>query len=117
MTEPSILDVMADFLAAMPTPVRRELHVAEQVWRFLRNTYAKAIRPEAAEAMMGLPIVVDDDLDGGQWQIHEDGQVTSSGDMAPAPEGAVVTYSPVSGWLAINKNAITGPVSVEWILR
>jgi hypothetical protein len=101
--QPTILDVMADFLAALPTPVRRELHVAEPVWRFLRDTYAKAIRPDYAAAMMGLPIVVDDDLTGGQWKLHEDGQVTKSGDMAPAPEGMVVMYDQYADWLAINK--------------
>jgi hypothetical protein len=102
--QPSILDVMAEFLAAVPEFKRRELHVAEPVWRFLRNTYAKVIPPEAATAMMGLPIVVDDGLTGGQWQIREDGEITSSGDMAPAPEGMVVFYSPPMGWLAIRKD-------------
>jgi hypothetical protein len=115
--QPSILDVMAGLLADFPEPVSRELHVAEPVWRFLRNTYArntyaKVIPPEAVTAMMGLPVVVDDALTGGQWQIHENGQVTSSGDMAPAPDGMVVVYSPHAGWLAIAKNlahdAVTG---------
>ncbi len=102
--QPSILDVMAEFLAAVPELKRRELHVAEPVWRFLRNTYAQAIPQAAAQAMLELPIVVDDDLSGGQWQIREDGQVTSAGDMAPAPEGMVVFYAPPMGWLGIRED-------------
>jgi hypothetical protein len=101
--QPTISEVIADFLAAMPAPVRRELHVAEPVSRFLRDTYAKATSPGHAAAMTGLPIVVDDALTGGQWQLLEDGQVTKSGDMAPAPEGMVVVYDRHAGWVAMDK--------------
>lgn len=104
--QPGILAVMADFMATIPHPVKRELHVAKPVWSFLRDTYAKVIRPETVSAMMDLPIIVDDTLAGGQWQIHEDGQVTTSGDMAPAPEGMTVFYSPEMGWWAFNTDLI-----------
>ena len=108
MSEPTILDVMAGLLADLPAPVRRELHVAEPVWRFLRHTYAKATSPAPFDAMAASPIVVDDDLTGGQWQIRENGEVVKSGDMAPIPEGmpegTVVMYSPTTGWVAIDTN-------------
>jgi len=107
--QPSIFDVMADVLSAIPEPVRRELHVAEPVWRFLRDTYAQAVRPEAASAMTDMPIVVDDALSGGQWQIRENGQVVKSGDMAPAPDGMVVTYFPQAGWVAIRQDLVEMP--------
>lgn len=99
--QPDIFSVVAEFMTAVFESKRRELHVAEPVWRFLRDTYAATVRPEAAQALMGMPVVIDDDLTGGMWQIREDGQVTSSGDMAPAPEGTTVMYSPHAGWLAI----------------
>lgn len=106
----SILDVIAGFMADLPEPVSRELHVAEPVWRFLRDNYAPVIRPEAATAMMGLPVVIGDDLTGGQWQIRENGQVTSSGDMAPAPEGMTVHYLPHAGWIAVAPHVLPGGV-------
>ncbi len=102
--QPTILEVMADLMADLPAPVRRELHVSAHVRLFLRKTYAKAIGPEALTAMLALPIVVDGDLTGGQWQIREDGEVTSSGDMAPPPEGMTVLYSPYSGWVAVRND-------------
>lgn len=101
-SERSIIDVMADFFATQDEPVTRRLHVSEHVWRFLRDTYAKVIPTEAVTVMMGLPIVVDDDLAGGQWQIRESGEIVSSGDMAPAPEGMTVSYSPMTGWIAVS---------------
>lgn len=99
--QPSILKVMESFFMAAPEPADRRLHVSEHVWRYLRETYTKVIRPEAITVMMGLPIVVDDNLTGGQWQLRENGEVTSTWDMAPAPEGMTVFYTPHSGWLAI----------------
>jgi hypothetical protein len=115
MTEQrSILDVMADLLANVPEPVARKLHLSEHGWRFLRHTYAKVIPPEAAAVMLTLPIVIDDDLTGGQWQIRENGEVTSDGDMAPPPEGMTVFYTPHSGWLAIRKDLAQMPASVSW---
>lgn len=101
MSERSVIDVMAEFLAGHPPLPRRELHVAEPVWRFLRDRYASAVRPEAAARMLDLPVVIDGDLTGGQWQIREDGEVTSSGDMAPAPEGMAVHYAGHAGWIAV----------------
>lgn len=107
MTEqPSILEAMERLFMAAPAPTSQALHVSEHVWRFLRETYAKVIRPEAVQVMMGLPIVVDDDLTGGQWQIRENGQITKAADMAPAPEGMTVSYSPISGWIAIRTDLI-----------
>lgn len=108
-TERSIIDVMAGFFAEQDMPVRRELHVAEPVWRYLRQTYAKAIPPEAATVMAGLPIIDSHTLTGGQWQIIENGAVTSSGDMAPAPEGMTVFYSPTTGWIAIRTDLARTP--------
>lgn len=116
--QPSILGVMAGFLAGLPKPISRELRVAEPVWLFLRETYAKAIKPELATTMMGLPIVIDDDLTGGQWQHREGGEVTSSGDMAPAPEGMTVMYSPITGWIAIRSDLMEQAVTVNyWVAR
>lgn len=100
----SILDVMADLLADFPAPVRRELHVAEPVWRFLRESYAKVSQPVMTQLPVGLPVVIDGDLGGGQWQIHENGEVASFGDMAPAPEGVEVSYSPITGWIAVRSD-------------
>lgn len=100
-TELTILDVIADLMKDLPAPARRELHVAEPVWRFLRDRYVPIIRPEAAARLMEMPVLVSDDLTGGQWQIRENGEVTSSGDMAPAPEGMTVAYSPQFGWFAV----------------
>lgn len=99
---PSITAVMTDWLTRIPAPVRRELRISEHVSSFLRNTYAKAISPTLAATMTGLPIIVDDQLHGGQWFLHENHQVTKSGDMAPAPDGMTVVYSPQAGWVAMN---------------
>lgn len=112
--KPSIIDVMAGFFATAGEPVTRRLHVSEHVWRFLRNTYAKVIPAEAQTVMMGLPIIVDDDLTGGQWQIRENDQITKAGDMAPPPEGMTVFYSPHAGWLAIRKDLARVPAGFSW---
>ena len=108
MTEPNILDLMASLRADLTSPVRRELHVAEPVWRFLRDTYAKATGPAPLDPLLATPVVVDADLTGGRWQIRENDEVVKSGDMAPIPEGmpegTVVTYSPTTGWVAIDTN-------------
>jgi hypothetical protein len=112
--QPSILDVMADLMADLPVPVRRELHVSDHVWRFLRETYATVIRPEAVLAMLALPIIVDASLTGGQWQIRENGEVTSSGDMAPPPDGMLVFYTPRSGWVALRKDLAPIPAGFTW---
>ncbi len=112
--QPNILDVMARFLDAMPEPVDRKVHVSEHAWRYLREKHAKTVRPEVITTMFGLPIVVDADLSGGQWQLRENGEVTKSGDMAPAPEGMNVFYSPLSGWLAIREDLAPVPAGFSW---
>jgi hypothetical protein len=105
-TEPTILDIVASFMADIPTRVRPELHVAEPVWRFLLDRYVPLIPRGATSRLMEMPVVIDDDLTGGQWQIRENGEVSSSGDMAPAPEGMTVSYSPISGWIAIRSDLL-----------
>lgn len=108
-TEPSILDVIERFMTDnrdLPAPVRRDLHVAEPVWRFLLDRYMSLIPREASSRLMEMPVVIDDDLTGGQWQIREDGEIASSGDMAPAPEGMTVSYSKYSGWIAIDSTIL-----------
>lgn len=100
----SITEVITRMLADFPIPPAQELHVAEPVSRFLRDRYAKSIDPKPAAALLATPIVVDDDLTGGQWQLREDGETVSSGDMAPAPEGMTVIYSPITGWIAIDSD-------------
>ncbi|MEU4558556.1 hypothetical protein AB0F72_09200 [Actinoplanes sp. NPDC023936] len=119
MTEQrSILNVVSDLLAGLPDSVRRELHVSEQVHRFLRDTYAKAVDPKHAATMGAMPIVVDGDLSGGQWQLRENGETVQAGDMAPAPDGMEVIYSPHAGWVAVNSEllnqVVAGPASRTW---
>jgi len=114
VTDRSITDVVADLLADLPTPARRELHVAEDVWRFLRDRYIPVVRPETAAALLDAQVVVDDDLIGGQWQLREDGVVVSSGDMAPAPEGKRVFYSPTGGWMAVRADLMEFPLVASW---
>ncbi len=113
----SILDVMAEFFAAHPALPARALPVADPAWRFLRDSYAKVIRPEAARVMLDLPVHVSEELSGGQWQIREDGEVVESGDIAPAPEGMTVTYSPYAGWFAVRTDLAEMPVSARWEAR
>lgn len=109
----TISAVLADLMANLPKPVSRELRVAEPVWRFMRDTYTKAINPDAATALWATPVVIDDDLTGGQWQLRENGETVASGDMAPAPDGMTVTYSPYSGWIAIRSDLME-PAASEW---
>jgi hypothetical protein len=112
--QPSIIDVMADLMVTIPKPVDRKVHVSEHVRAFLRHAHARDTRPGAATVMLGLPIVVDDDLTGGQWQIRENGEVTSSGDMAPAREGMTVSYSPMTGWIAIRTDLTESMLATTW---
>jgi hypothetical protein len=110
----SVTDAIAALLVNLPNAPARQLHVAEPVWRFLRDTYVKAMRPETAQAVMGLPIVVDDDLTGGQWQLREDGEVATAGDMAPGPDGMQVSYVPRVGWIAIRADLTEFAPVASW---
>lgn len=110
----TITSVVTDLLSAVPAVPARVLHVAEPLSRFLYDAYAKSIQPAAAEALLGLPIVVDADLTGGQWQLREDGEVHTAGDMAPAPEGMTVSCSPLTGWIAIETDLLE---SMGWELQ
>lgn len=117
-TKPTILDVMSGLLGRPAHTGSAELRVSEHVWCFLRKTYATVIRPDAVTAMLASPIVVDPALTGGQWQILEDGEVTKAGDMAPAPDGMAVLYSPEAGWLAIRADLMAEAAGiVEWRSR
>lgn len=80
----------------------RQLRVADPLWRYLRDNSAKVLRFDGADpSWLGVPVVFDVDLTGGQWQLREsDGGPETSGDMAPAPEGMVADYSEVFGWYA-----------------
>ncbi len=113
-TGQTITSVMAELLAELPTSVSRELRVSEPVSRFVRETYAKAVDVSHAERMFAVPIVVDGDLTAGQRQIRENGEVTASGDIAPAPDGMQVEYSPIAGWYAFNPDLLKMPVTADW---
>lgn len=113
----TIIDVMAEFFTAHPDHGPRSLHVAEPVWRFLRDRFATAIPREAAAAMLDLPVVVDDDLAGGRWEIRNGAEVVSSGDMAPAPEGMTAHYSPHVGWFAVSPEAADPLAFPRWTSR
>ena len=115
--QPSILDVMAGSMADMRPRGRPELHVAESVWRFLLDRYVPLIPRAATSRLMDMPVVIDDDLTGGQWQVRVNGEVTSSGDMAPAPEGMTVLYSPIAGWIAIRSDLMEQAAMVSWVAR
>jgi hypothetical protein len=92
---------LAAVLVRLPTLGRSTLRVSEPLWRYWRDKYVSALRPETAQAVMGMPIVIDDDLSGGQWQLVEGGQVVRSGDIAPAAPGEMVTYAGAAvGWVA-----------------
>lgn len=90
-------------------PRDQRLHVSEPVWRFWLGMYAKASRPGVPPSLADVPVVVDGKLTGSQWQLFKDGEVAQSGDMAPAPEGMTVYWSPHAGWIAIAPDLVT-----EW---
>lgn len=112
--ERSITDVLAGLRARHFVTPRRELHVSEHVGRFLRETYASAIDYDHRAALMGSPITVQNVLEGGQWRIYENEVLVAEGDMAPAPEGMRVIYSPISGWLAVRRDLVG---AFEHVLR
>jgi hypothetical protein len=79
------------------------LHVAADLWEYLRDKYGATDNHPAIAGLPGHPVVLEDALQGGQWEIREDGQVIKSGDVAPAPEGMVAFYAGASfGWLAVD---------------
>ena len=83
-------------------------HVAAPMWRYLRSTCAEV--SELRTSLTDVPVVLDNSLTGGQWEIHEGGEVVESGDIAPAPEGMAVDYHPTVGWFAYSPSLITGAI-------
>ncbi len=97
----SPLDAVMRLLADAPALPYRELRVSTDVREFLSNTWVTAVNPHLGSALLQAPVVVDPALTGGRREYREDDQVVQAGDMAPAPEGMTVFYSPLAGWLAV----------------
>lgn len=94
--------------------MRAQARVSESVWRYLRDTCAEASTSPWVGGLLDVPLVADDNLTGGQWQIWEDGELTASGDIAPAPEGMHVGYAPLVGWYAYDSD-IALPIPDQFI--
>lgn len=98
----TILHAIRTLMDGLPAPVNRKIHVSEHVHRFLTETYTKALSPAYTAKLDGIDIVVEPDLTGGQWQIRENGEVATSGDMAPALNDETVSYHPIFGWTGVS---------------
>lgn len=85
------------------------------MWRYFKDTLAQASDTRITflgASLADIPVVIDSDLTGGQWQIREDGEVTASGDIAPPPEGMLVGYAPPVGWYAYDPESAV-PVTIQ----
>ncbi len=78
-------DVMADLreigqLASGLPPRRRvELHCAPDVMRALQNGSDLGMRVDWSALLFGTPVIVEDDIEPGRWELREDGTVIGSG--------------------------------------
>lgn len=77
-----ILERMAAIMRDLKPQPRRELRCGKTAWDVMR--WGMKTDPLGnAEPLLGIPVHIDPDMRDAAWEITEDGQVVSSGDMAP----------------------------------
>lgn len=86
-------------------------HVAGPMWRYLKDTCPEA-SPTGLGGLIGVPVIVSNELTGGQWQIWEDGELEAHGDIAPAPDGMAIDYAQFVGWFAYDPDLLERVVGV-----